>query len=236
MEDPEQDAATPTGREWLGNAGPWADERIRPSPHHVEPDFTIQETRIDDCDIDPRRIVGTSRDRYSQGMTWREFLVRGKRIKAKLEALETRPEYYEDPKGHATDTEPWHLVEIDGELYTCTGNHRSVVAKFRAHEEGRTRQRVWSVDRLVVSRDAKAQYQALQAEYLPGEGDFGPKREPVRQSGQTTRFRICVDCRLHGLGRRRLPVADAAAFVRRRNRVAKAVLDWPRTLWNRLFG
>ena len=231
MEDLKQPPTTPTGRRWLKEAGPWADETIRPSrvPAEEAEKFAIQETWIEDCDIDPRNIVGTSHASYRKGMTWREFLASGKRIKTKLEVLETRPEYYEDPIRHKTDEEPWHLLEVNGELYTCTGNHRSVVAKFRAHEEGRTRQRVWSVDRMVVSEDAKEQYQELQAEYLPGEGDCGPKREPVGKAGSSTQFQIFVDCRLHGLrpSVHRLPVADAAPFVRKRNRVIKAVLNFP---------
>lgn len=237
MKDLEQHVATPTGRKWLQEAGPWADEKILPSPRHNETNFTTQETRIEDCEIDPRKIVGTSHASYNQGMTWRKFLAYGKRIKTKLDILETKPEYYDDPKGHATDSEPWHLVEINGELFTSIGNHRSVIAKFRAHEEGRIKQRVWSVDRLVVSEDAKRQYLALQAEYLPGERDWGPERDLISEVGSTKQFRIFVDCYLHGLSPniRRLPIADAAAYVRKRNRVSKAVLSIAPSLWNRLF-
>ncbi|MCY3874595.1 MAG: hypothetical protein OXF88_09910 [Rhodobacteraceae bacterium] len=237
MEDLEQLVTTPTGRAWLKEAGPWADEKIRPSPRHDMTNFTIRETRIEDCDIDPRKIVGTSHARYNRGMTWREFLAYGQRIKTTLDVLETNPEYYEDPKGYATDTEPWHLLEINGELYIFTGNHRSVVAKFRAHEEGRIKQRVWSVDRLVVSKVAKRQYHELQAEYLLGGRDWGPKRELISEAGSTKQYRIFVDCILHGLNPNvhRLPLADAAAVVRKRNRVGKAVLNFPISLWNRLF-
>ncbi len=170
-------------------------------------------------------------------MTWREFLAYGKRIEMMLDALETNPEYYDDPKGHVADKDQWHLEEINGELYTFDGNHRGVIAKFRAHEEGRIRQRVRSVERLVISGDAKRQYHELQAEYLPGERDWGPKSELVSEAGSTRQYRIFVDCRLHGLNRgvHRLPIADAAAFVRKRNRVGKAVLNLAISLWNRLF-
>ncbi|UWQ77427.1 hypothetical protein [Leisingera sp. M658] len=237
MKDLEELVTTPTGRKWLQEAGPWADEKIRPSPRHDETNFTIQETRIEDCDVDPRKIVGTSHASYNQGMTWRKFLAYGNRIKTKLDVLETKPEYYDDPKEHATDSEPWHLVEINGELYTSIGNHRSVVAKFRAHEEGRVKQRVWSVDRLVVSDTAKRQYDELQAEYLPGESDRGPERELIGKVGSSKRFQIFVDCHLHGLDSRvhRLPIEEAAAYVRKRNRVGKAVLKFAPSLWKRLF-
>lgn len=237
MKELEDHVKSATGRKWLQEAGPWADEKIQPSPRHEDTNFTIQETRIEDCEIDPRRIIGTSHASYNQGMTWRKFLAYGKRIQTKLDVLETKPEYYDDPKAHATDTEPWHLVEINGELFTSVGNHRSVVAKFRAHEEGRITQRVWSVDRLVVSDEAKRLYQELQDEYLPGERDWGPERELVSEAGATKRFRIFVDCYLHGLSPRirRLPIEEAAAFVRKRNRISKTVMKLAPSLWNRLF-
>ncbi|GLO69413.1 hypothetical protein MACH17_09300 [Phaeobacter inhibens] len=89
----------------------------------------------------------------------------------------------------------------------------------------------------MVSDTAKRQYDELQAEYLPGESDRGPERELIGEVGSSRQFRIYVDCYLHGLNSRvhRLPIEEAAAYVRKRNRVGKAVLKFAPSLWKRLF-
>lgn len=228
---------TPTGRRWLSTADEWADEPIRACPIRELRQFVINEIEDEDVDIDPRKIVGTSHASYNQGMTWRGFLSGGKRIGTKLEVLETKPEYYDDPKRHATDSEPWILDEIEDELFADIGTHRSVVAKFRAHEDGYTRQRVWAVHRHIVCRVAEARYNQLQKEYLPGERDSGPERELIEQIGNQKHYRIFVRCYLHGFdwSSHRLPVEDAVEFVRKRNRVSKAVLSFAPSLWRRIF-
>ncbi|WP_170327985.1 hypothetical protein [Ruegeria arenilitoris] len=238
MKNIKQLVSAPTGLRWLEEAGRWADEEIRACPRYDERDFVVWEIKMKNCVIDPRKIVGTSHGAYNQGMTWREFLAYGKRMKKKLDMLETKPEYYDDPKAHATDTEPWSLVEINGELFTDTGNHRSVVAKFRAHEEGRIEQRVWSVDRLIISETAKLQYEELQSEYLPCECDRGLEREMIYLSDSTKRYRIFVNCILHGMNCRvhRLPLDEAAEYVRKRNRSSRVALKIAPQLWNRMFG
>jgi len=225
------------GKKWLTQSGAWADEQIKPNPYQDLRNFIVQETRVEDCIIDPRMIVGTSHGRYNQGMTWRKFLANGKRISTKLDVFETASEYYDDPKSYATDTEPWDFDEINGELYTSTGNHRSVVAKFRAHEEGRIEQRVWAVDRMMVSKVAQQQYAELQDEYLPTERDWGPERELISEDGLTKEYRIFVNCYLHGLNQRfyKLPLAEAGAYVRKKNRIGKTIFNFAPSIWSRLF-
>ncbi len=238
MKDLKQPVSATIGQRWLEEAGSWADEEIRTCPGHDERDFTVWEIKFKDCVIDPRKIVGTSHASYNQGMTWRELLAYGKQLKTKLAVLETKPEYYDDPETHATDAKPWNLLEINGEFYTDAGDQQSVVAKFRAHEEGHTLQRVWSIDRVIVSEIAKRQYEELQKEYLPGEYDWGSEREKIYESGSSKRYRIGVNCSLHGINRRshRLPLDEAAEYVRKRNRGSRIALKIAPRLWNRLLG
>lgn len=234
----EGSVTTPTGKRWVKYAGAWADTPIKPCPRHDLMNFTVKEIRVDDCVIDPRKIVGTTHASYNQGMTWREVLACGKRVKRKLEKLETEPEYYDDPKVYATDSEPWHLIEIGDELYTSIGNHRSVVAKFRAHEDKRTDQLVSSVDRLIVSEVAQRQYEALQKDYLPGECDSGPERELVYENGDTREYRIFVQCRLHdakGGTFHTLPLEEAAAYVMEWQKFSRPIFNLFPKLWKRIY-
>lgn len=234
----EDEVTTPTGRKWLEGSDDWACKKIEAFNLSEVLPFVVEWAEEEGAVIDPRNIVGTDHARYNQGMTWLQFLGGGKRIKTKLDVLETKPEYYDDPELHATDLEKWILFEIDGKLYVTVGNHRSVVAKFRAHEENVTGQWVHKVIHLTVSDAARDDYEKLQAAYLPFERDYGPEPECVWCEGQDKRYKIFVHLILHGLGGSRshgkMEVADALAYVQRRNRIPRRFLDFLPNLWKRL--
>lgn len=236
---------TPTGKRWLENAGDWADKKIQPFSLGEARDFVVREERKDDCAIDPRKIVGTSHAKYNQGMTWRQLLGAGKKIATKLDVLELRPEYYDDPL--AFDNDPnnkygnpdgWHLAEIGNDLFITEGNHRSVIAKFRAHEDGVTSQRVYSVLSLTISEDAMRAYERLQAAYLPGERDSGPERRLISDANGVKVYQIRVRCGLHVFGGaplKDMEVHEAAEFVSNRNLLRKKVFDFIPNLYQKVF-
>lgn len=237
---------TPTGRRWLETAGVWADEKIERFSLGDTCSFVVREERKDDCTIDPRKIVGTSHGRYNQGMTWRQFLGAGKKISVKLDVLELRPEYYDDPLGFDHDPQNnygspdgWHLTEVDGRFFVMEGNHRSVVAKFRAHEDGVISQRVYSVNKMTVSQDAMLAYEKLQDSYLPGEQDSGPERLMVSDQNGVRTYQTWVRCCLRefgGMKMHEMEVHDAAMFVSQRNRWRKKVFDLVPRLYRKLSG
>lgn len=233
-----QRVTTKMGKKWLETAGPWADEPIEPFSLAKAREFVVQEVWVHDCNIDPCNIAGTDHAAYNRGMTWREFLGAGKRMSVKLDVLETKSEYYSDPKKYATDSEPWGFYDFNGKLYVSIGNHRSVVAKFRAHEEGNNVQRVWWVVHLTVSEDAKRAYKELQNQYLPEERDFGPERELVSETDGTYEYKIFVRCWLHnwkGGDLHTLPIQDAVAFVRNKNQIPKRIFQFFPKLWKRVY-
>ncbi|WP_240351957.1 hypothetical protein [Pectobacterium brasiliense] len=84
------------------------------------------------------RIVGTDHPQYA-GMTWLDFLDRGKRMDINIPLIEKNPIYYTDPEClHAG----MNFISLDGiHWYVGSdGNHRSCLARFHYHLEdvGRT--------------------------------------------------------------------------------------------------
>lgn len=224
-----QEITSETGLRWFRSSGPWADQPIRTNPRRDLIGFVIREVHDVDCVIDPRDIVGMAHGLYNQGMTWREFLRGGKRIAKKLEQIETAPEYYDDPRGYQTlAKEPWVLTEIDGNLYVDGGNHRSVIAKFRAHVEGRTSQLVWRVDRLTISKEAQREYEKLQQCYYAGESDEGAERILVKEEGGVCEYRIEVWINLNtwfATYKERVPIDRAVTYVQQHNRFPRWLMS-----------
>ncbi|KAB6717010.1 hypothetical protein C8029_06435 [Roseobacter sp. TSBP12] len=177
-------------------------------------------------------------------MTWRVFLSDAKKIAAKLDVLELRPEYYEDPLSYDHDPEikfghpdGWHLYDDGEKLFISEGNHRSVVAKFRAHEDGITSQRVYSVIKLKASPEARRAYANLQHSYLPFEADSGPERRLISDENGVKLYQIRVRFWLLGFGGPspyEMEIHEAAKFVERRNRWRKKVFNLVPNLYRKL--
>lgn len=72
-------------------------------------------------------IYGTANPAY-QGMTWREFLSRGTKMKKNLSRFTVNPEYY---LSHERSGNPPFFCFQDGKGYVAEdGNHRACIAKF----------------------------------------------------------------------------------------------------------
>jgi len=116
--------------QWAGETiGAWDDSRLR-----LHGGFLKRHYRADAGSINVFCIKGTAHSDY-QGLTWHEFLHRGKRMDRNIPMLERNPGYYfetsvKKPCLYYTsyDGIDWY---IDGD-----GNHRSVLARFLFHEHG----------------------------------------------------------------------------------------------------
>lgn len=174
----------PLREKWIKTAGDWADEPIRRfSRRDVEQFQTAKEVCFD-VTIDPRRILYMFNPRYTQGMTWREFLTGGGNIDNALYVLTKTPEYYDDPlaehpgRTSVYGSPQWTLIEIDGCYSADEGHHRSAIAKFRAHEEGVKTQRIPRLERFEVDHEAEAAADQLSRILRRGQC-FEVLREPV---------------------------------------------------------
>ena len=209
------------GTRWWDTAGAWADEPIPSFALRDVSDFVMVEDRREDVEVDPRRIVGTDHGRYNQGMTWREFLRDGQSIAPKLEALRDHPQYYDDPirLHYGRIPDGWTLYEIDGDYFIHEGNHRSVIVKFRAMEDGIHRQRIPLVISLNLDHVTRSAMPGLEA-MLRGAQEVIPHRVQITEDGvYPRRFRTGV--RLLGLGedpREIFRPAKAREIIERKNR------------------
>jgi hypothetical protein len=234
MYRPEDHIKSHLGLHWYRNAGAWADQTILESPLSQLDGLIIKEEYIEDGCIDPRDIVGTSHARYNSGMTWREFLHGGKRIGGNLAELEKSSAYYDDPKAVSGNHDTWHVVEIDGKLYSSSSNHRSVIAKFRAHEQLVTKQKIHSLKRYTTNRNAQYQYEKLQEVYLPGQRDFGTEKKLISDDGRTQTYITVVQCHLEARNPPvvELPLAVAASSVAEKNRAFRLLYRLHPKLWD----
>lgn len=188
------------GIRWRETAGAWADEPISRFALRDVSDFVIKEDRREDVEVDPRRIVGTDHGRYNQGMTWRAFLRDGKKMTGKLEALRNHPEFYDDPTRlhYGRIPDGWTLYEIDGDYFIAEGNHRSVIVKFRAMEDGVLRQRIPLVIALTLDHMTRSAMPGLEAMLRDGQEAI-PARMQTTEDGVYPR-RFDTGVRLLGLG------------------------------------
>ncbi|ARC89768.1 hypothetical protein [Rhodovulum sp. MB263] len=174
----------PIRERWIRTAGPWADEPIRRFTRADAEQFLITREILENVPIDPRRISYMSNVRYTQGMTWRAFLTEGGNIDNALYVLTYEAQYYDDPLADQLagtsiySTPGWTLIEIDGHYSVDEGHHRSAIAKFRAHEDGMTGQRIPRLERFKVDHAARHTADRLSQILLPGQ-DFKVLREPI---------------------------------------------------------
>ena len=222
-----------SGTRWRDTAGAWADEPIPRFALRDVSDFVMVEDRREDVEVDPRRIVGTDHGRYSQGMTWRAFLRDGQSIAPKLEALRDHPQYYDDPirLHYGRIPDGWTLYEIDGDYFVTEGNHRSVIVKFRAMEDGIHRQRIPLVISLTLDHMTRSAMPKLEA-MLRSAQEVIPHRVQITEDGvYPRRFRTGV--RLLGFGEDPWEVfrpAKARHIIERANR-RRYALERLRGFW-----
>ena len=111
-------------RELFGVAPYFADSRIEAfQPAH----FIRSMSHCDSASVNTGLVYGTSHPAY-QGMTWREFLGRGEKMKKNLNRFTVNPEYY---LNHKRSAMPPFICIQDGKGYIAEdGNHRACIAKF----------------------------------------------------------------------------------------------------------
>ena len=111
-------------RELFGVVPYFADSRIEAfQPAH----FIRSMSHCDSASVNTGLVYGTSHPAY-QGMTWREFLGRGEKMKKNLNRFTVNPEYY---LNHKRSAMPPFICIQDGKGYIAEdGNHRACIAKF----------------------------------------------------------------------------------------------------------
>lgn len=114
----------------------WAGKRLESFPvPRLFMDFFIVERRWKgSADVDLERVKGTVHPDYV-GMTWGEFLQKGKRMKHNLSMLEANPGYYLD-EGHKGPTMSYLVYDGDYWVY-ADGNHRTCIGRFYLDLVGR---------------------------------------------------------------------------------------------------
>ncbi|MEL0579069.1 hypothetical protein AACK17_10975 [Pectobacterium punjabense] len=123
------------------NKPQWANETIQrwdDATFRLAGDFITHHYWTSQGSINVFRIIGTDHPQYA-GMTWLEFLDRGKRMDINIPLIEKNPAYYTDPEClHAG----MNFISLDGiHWYVGSdGNHRSCLSRFHFHLEdaGRT--------------------------------------------------------------------------------------------------
>ena len=89
--------------------------------------FIRSMSHCDSASVNTGLIYGTANPVY-QGMTWREFLSHGKKMKKNLDRFTVNPEYY---LSHERSGTPPFFCFQDGKGYVAEdGNHRACIAKF----------------------------------------------------------------------------------------------------------
>jgi uncharacterized protein Veg len=117
----------------------WADDRIERWDERlfqrVQP-FVTDKYWSDRHSINVFSVVGTQHPDYV-GMTWLDFLRRGKRMRENLYLHATNPGYYLDTEAK---TPPMYYVSMDGLKWFVAGdgNHRTCIARFDFHGRGLT--------------------------------------------------------------------------------------------------
>lgn len=111
-------------KEFFGVVPYFADTRIEAfQPAH----FIRSMSHCDSASVNIGLIYGTSHPAY-QGMTWREFLGHGEKMKKNLSRFTVNPEYYLSRE--RSDMPPFICIQ-DGKGYVAEdGNHRACIAKF----------------------------------------------------------------------------------------------------------
>lgn len=137
--------------------GAWNDNAFR----EAEP-FIVEKYWSGQQSMNVFEVVGTQHPDY-QGLTWMEFLERGKRMRKNLLLQEENPSYYLDD---ALKTPAMYYVAIDGAGWHVAGdgNHRTSIARFMFHKLGRTM--LHGVDAVSYRTDSRAQqvFSALREE------------------------------------------------------------------------
>jgi hypothetical protein len=102
------------------------DEVIIPPAGKEERLFVVEEKTYPYGKISPLEVVGTYHPDY-QGLTWEEFLYKGKRMKLNFDLLKHNPDYYFSDE---MKLPLMSFIRINGKLFVRDdGNHRTAIAR-----------------------------------------------------------------------------------------------------------
>jgi len=133
---------------WSDVAGKWADEEIRAFPYNSLNEYFDRSIILQDVIVDPQRIVGSDHPRYS-GVPWRNMLSTGKRISNNIRRYNENSDYFGTVRQPNSNYDHWTLAQIGEDYYICEGNHRSLIAKYLAHENAMRSQIIPKVIRIL---------------------------------------------------------------------------------------
>ncbi len=117
----------------------WASQQLKEwdeNDFRSKEPFAIEKYWSSQHSINVFEVAGTAHPDY-QGMSWLDFLSKGKRMKQNLLLQQNNPGYYLDE----TVKQPtMYYIEIDnsGWYINGDGNHRTCIARFMFHRMGRT--------------------------------------------------------------------------------------------------
>lgn len=140
----------------------WAGQRLLPwdsDAFREAAAFAIEKYWSGQQSINVFDVVGTQHPDY-QGMSWAEFLERGKRMRQNLALQENNPGYYLDD---VVKLPTMYYVAIDGSGWYVAGdgNHRTCIARFMFHRMGRTMLHGVNVESYRTDRHAMEVFHAL---------------------------------------------------------------------------
>ena len=156
--------ATPLYRRARAAPPPWAETTIAgwdaDGFRRAEPFATKVVSKFSDA-LDVFSIVGTEHPDYA-GLSWLDFLGTGKRMESNLALYQTNPGYYD-----ATEEKRPAMIykSLDGVHWRVAGNgnHRTCIARFAFHYQGKRVLRGLNTTRYAIDRDYLGLFAALQA-------------------------------------------------------------------------
>jgi hypothetical protein len=117
-------------KELFGEVPYWADqviEKYEPLPDDAR-DFITKSYWSSAASVNLQDVCGTMHPDYA-GLTWREFLDKGRRMNGNLAAFKRNPTYYTDASIRRLPS--MHFHRLDGRTFvTEDGNHRTCIGKY----------------------------------------------------------------------------------------------------------
>jgi len=140
-------------------------------------EFAVEEYWCDRDSINVFDVSGTRHPDY-QGMTWLEFLERGKRMKLNLSLFRNNPGYY---LGDDIKLPTMSYIKLDGRVYIDEdGYHRTCIARFYFYYTNRTNLHGVTIREYITDRYTYKAFKNLK-ELLRTKGLFYIELTPFRE-------------------------------------------------------
>jgi hypothetical protein len=147
--------------ELFGEVPYFADQLIEQYRPHPDQDlFIVTSYWCDQASLNLLDVYGVTRPDYA-GLTWREFLAKGRHMEANLYAFKKNPEYYTK---HVYRLPSMFYRKTDGRTYVADdGNHRTCIGKFYLYVQGKPYIHGVRLEENIVDWRFLALYQRLKA-------------------------------------------------------------------------